>query len=76
MNKIKTKRQRFEKVASNRVQKILDTFDSLSKCSNTNNYEYNKEDIDKMINVLRSKLKYVENSFKQNIEKGNNKFNF
>ena len=76
MTKINTKRQRFEKVASNRVQKILDTFDSLSKCSNRNNYEYNKEDIDKMINVLRSKLKNVENSFRQNIEKGNSKFNF
>ncbi|MEM6895385.1 MAG: hypothetical protein AAF554_16940, partial [Bacteroidota bacterium] len=64
------------KVASNRVQKTLDTLDSLAKCSNRNNYEYNKEDVDKMISVLRSKLKFVENSFRQNIEKGNNKFNF
>ena len=76
MDKNNTKRERFEKVASSRVQKILDTLDSLSKCSNRNNYAYNKEDIDKMMNVLKSKMKYVENSFRQNIEKDNNKFNF
>ena len=76
MAKQNIKRERFEKVASNRVQRILDTFDSLSKCSNRNNYAYNKEDIDKMMNVLKSKMKYVENSFRQNIEKDNNKFNF
>ncbi len=76
MAKKNIKRERFEKVASNRVQRILDTFDSLSKCSNRNNYAYNKEDIDKMMNVLKSKMKYVENSFRQNIEKDNNKFNF
>lgn len=70
------KRDRFEKVASKRVQKILDSLDSLSKCSNNNNYEYNKEDIDKMMNVLRAKMKFLENSFRQNINKGNNKFNF
>ena len=76
MSNLKIKRDRFEKVASNRVQKILDSLESLSKCSNKNNYEYNKEDIDKMINVLRAKMKFVENSFRQNIDKGNNKFNF
>lgn len=76
MNNKDIKRERFEKVASKRVQKTLDTLDSLSKCSNTNNYNYNKEDIDKMINVLRNKMKFVENSFRQNLEKGNNTFNF
>ena len=76
MSNLKIKRDRFEKVASNRVQKSLDSLESLSKCSNKNNYEYNKEDIDKMINVLRAKMKFVENSFRQNIDKGNNKFNF
>ena len=76
MGNMHVKRDRFEKIASNRVQKILDGLDSLSKCSNKNNYEYNKDDIDKMISVLRSKMKHVENSFRQNIEKENNKFKF
>ena len=34
-------RQRFEKVASKRVQNIIDSLNSLSKCSNNYNYEYN-----------------------------------
>ena len=32
-----TKRQRFENVASNRVQRILDTLQLLQNCSNKNN---------------------------------------
>ena len=40
------KRQRFEKVASNRVQRILDTLQLLKNCSNRNNYEYNEADVD------------------------------
>lgn len=70
------KRDRFEKVASKRVQKILDTLDSLSNCSNTNNYDYSEDDVDKMMGVLRAKMKFVENSFRQNVKKGNNTFNF
>ena len=74
-NKI-VKSERFKKVASSRVQKILNSLDSLSKCSNQNNYEYSKEDVDKMLNVLKTKFKYVENSFRQNLEKGKSNFEF
>ena len=42
------KRQRFEKVASNRVQKILDFLNLLQNCSNRNNYEYTEEDVEHM----------------------------
>ena len=54
------KRIRFEKIASNRVQRILDTMTSLSNCSNKNNYEYSKEDTDIMFRSLKDKLRETE----------------
>lgn len=51
------RRQRFEKVASNRVQRILDTLDLLKNCSNRNNYEYDEKDIELMFSEIAKKLK-------------------
>lgn len=53
INKIKnmdesTKRKRFTKVATNRVQKIIDYLALLQNCSNRNNYEYDEEDVNHM----------------------------
>ena len=50
------RRARFEKVAANRVANILKGLESLEKCSNKNNYEYNNDDIRKMEKTLRDKL--------------------
>lgn len=71
------KRIRFEKIASNRVQRILDTLNSLSNCSNKNNYEYNKEDTDIMFKSLKDKLRETELIFQSKINKTeSNKFKF
>lgn len=63
------KRKRFERVAGNRVQYIIDKIDSLSKCSNRNNYEYTEKDVRKMFATIRDKLKYVENKYYEEIDK-------
>ena len=63
------KRLRFEKIASNRVQRIIDTLASLSNCSNKNNYEYSKDDVDKMFRIIREKLKDTELTFNSKISK-------
>ena len=47
------KQERFKNVASKRVQKVLDSVDSLSKCANRNNYEYDTEDISKMLKAIK-----------------------
>ena len=39
-----SKRERFEKVATTRVQKIINMLGLLQNCANTNNYEYDDED--------------------------------
>ena len=69
-------RQRFEKVASKRVQNIIDSLNSLSKCSNSYNYEYNKDDIDRMFKEIKINLNRSEASFRSNLKNSNSKFQF
>ena len=64
---MKTKRQRFEKVAGNRVQSIIDKLELLGNCSNRNNYEYNEQDVRKMFDAIREHLKISEQRFNQKI---------
>lgn len=54
---MKPKRERFIKVGSSRVQKVLDSLESLSKCSNRANYEYTDAEVRKMERALRDKMK-------------------
>lgn len=76
INKQKTKGERFETVASKRVQIILDRLETLSKCSNTNNYEYSETDVNKMFRAIREKLRNVESMFYQKSSKRKNTFSF
>ena len=55
------KRQRFEKVAGNRVQKILDTLQLLKNCSNRNNYEYSESDVEFMFSEILKGVKVYHN---------------
>jgi aspartate carbamoyltransferase regulatory subunit len=63
------KRQRFEKVASNRVQRILDTLSLLQNCSNRNNYEYDEKDVDLMFAEITKKLKETKSAYCNEIYK-------
>lgn len=51
------KRQRFEKVATGRVQKIVNTLSLLANCANRSNYEYNEQDVEFMYNEISKALK-------------------
>lgn len=76
MNK-SSRRERFEKVAARRTQNILDSLDSLSKCSNRNNYDYSENDVRKMIKAIKEKLAQTENAFANEISKSSkNQFKF
>ena len=65
------KRQRFEKVAGNRVQKILDTFQLLSNCSNRNNYEYFEADVEQMFSEISRAMKESKMIFSNELNKSN-----
>ena len=67
---ISPRRKRFENIAANRVARILKGLESLEKCSNKNNYEYNSDDIRKMEKALRDKLSDVIKSFNKELDKG------
>lgn len=70
------KKERFKNVASKRVQKVLDTLDSLSKCANKNNYEFETEEVNKMIKTIRDKVKFVELSYNSNAKLNKETFTF
>jgi len=59
----KSKRERFEEVAGNRVQMVLDKIENLSKCANKRNYEYTQKDIDKMFRVINEQIKNTKLKF-------------
>lgn len=66
---METKRSRFEKVASKRVQYIIDKLELLSNCSNRNNYEYTEDDVRKMFAVIRDQVKMTESKFNDEVSR-------
>lgn len=66
-----TKRERFENVASNRVQRILDTLQLLQNCANKNNYEYTEKDVDRMFSEISSAVKDTRQVYLKELNKGN-----
>ena len=70
------KKERFKNVASKRVQKVLDSLDSLSKCANKNNYEFETEEVNKMLKTIRDKVKFVELSYNSNTKINKETFTF
>lgn len=70
------KRERFKNVAGRRVQKILDNMDSLSKCANRSNYDYEEADVNKMLRAIRDKVKVLEASYNSNTKSTKNTFQF
>ena len=70
------KRDRFTNVAGRRVQKVLDSIDSLSKCANRNNYDFTNEDVTKMIKAIKEKVRLLESSYTSNTKTTKNSFQF
>jgi hypothetical protein len=66
---MKSKRDRFEDVASKRVQYIIDKLELLGNCSNRNNYEYSEVDVRKMFSVIREQLRKTETRFTDEVSK-------
>jgi len=57
------KKDRFKNVAAKRVQKVLESLESLSKCANRNNYEYTDEDVSKLLKAIKEQVKMLELSY-------------
>jgi hypothetical protein len=57
------KADRFKRVAAPRVQRVLDSIDNLSKCSNRRNYEYTSEDVRRMLTAIKRRVRTLEQLF-------------
>lgn len=76
MDNLNQKKDRFKRVASRRVENILNDIKSLSNCSNPNNYEYSQDDVNKMLKAIKEEFKIMETLFKKNLKDNNSTFNF
>lgn len=65
------KRERFEKVAGNRVQRVLDTLQLLKNCSNRNNYEYSESDVEQMFSEISRVMKESRAAYTSELHKAN-----
>ena len=66
MAKIKeneTKREKFVRLAENRMNYILKHIDLLSNLSNKSTYDYNQADVEKIIKTLKNSVADLEKSF-------------
>ena len=67
-----TKRDKFVRLAENRVNNALKQIELIGNLSNTRAYEYSKEDIDDILKTLKSALADLEHIFKMDTK--SNKF--
>jgi len=73
---VNIKKDRFKNVAAKRVQKVLDSMESLSRCANRNNYEYSDEDVTKLLKAIKDQMQTLELSFTEKSKSKSKTFSF
>ena len=63
--KSETKVDRFQRVAQKRVQRVLDSLQSLSQCSNKRMYQWNNAQVNKIWNAIEKAYKECRTSFEK-----------
>lgn len=71
-----TRRKRFTRVATNRVQKIIDYLYLLQNCSNRRNYDYDEDDVNHMFEEISKALKETKAIYANELSKGSGKAGF
>ena len=67
--KIESKRQKFIRLAELRTEKAVMAIENLIGLSNPRNYDYNTQDIEKIIKALKDSINVVSSSFSKSKEK-------
>lgn len=57
------KREKFIRLAENRVNSTLKEINLIGNLSNKSNYDYSKEDVDKIIKTLKKAVSDLESKF-------------
>ncbi len=60
----KSKLERFKKLAEARTQKTIDMIQLIGNLSNTSNYEYTDEQVEKIFRAIQYELDNAHNKFK------------
>lgn len=68
------KEERFKRIASRRVQEILDKMRLLGNCANRGNYYYTEEQVRKIFSAIDDEWKKVKSEFNKGKSK-NKEFN-
>jgi len=68
---IETKRQNFRRLAEKRTQAIIDDLRILTNLTNTNNYEYDEEEVKKIFAAIEAAVKNSKKEFNKEL---NSKF--
>ena len=63
---MENKASRFKRIATRRVQEILDKFRLLGNCANKHTYDYSDEEIQKIFSAIDEELKKTKAKFKAN----------
>lgn len=61
--KNESKDERFKRIATRRVQRILNDLRLLGNCSNTGTYSYKEDDINKIFGAISNEVKRVRMLF-------------
>lgn len=70
------RRERFIKVASNRVQKVIDFLGLIGNCANKNNYEYSDKDVELMFKEINRAVKEARVMYEKELNKTKTGFKF
>lgn len=60
---VETKAEKFARLGAMRTTKAINAMRGLRKLSNRNNYEYSAEQIEKILNALKSEVEAVHKAF-------------
>jgi len=71
-----TKGDKFERLAEQRINAILEEFRKLGNLSNTRNYDYTEEHVKQMFARLNRSLRVTKKFFTENSQNKQQKFEF
>ncbi len=60
---MESKNDKFKRLANKRVPAALEKLELIKNLSNTNNYEYSKEEVDAIIKALTGSINEIKKSF-------------
>lgn len=60
---MESKNDKFKRLANKRVPAALEKLELIKNLSNTNNYEYSKEEVDTIIKALTGSINEIKKSF-------------